>query len=113
MVGKPAFFPAPAKLNLMLHIVGRREDGYHLLQTVFQFLDYSDELGFTLRNDGKIRRVTRDESVPEEQDLVVRAARLLAQQVAGGVPGVDIEIRKKIPMGAGLGGGSSDAATVH
>lgn len=95
----------------MLHLVGRRADGYHLLQTVFQFLDFSDQLGFSLRNDGKIRRVTRIDSVPEEHDLVVRAAKLLAQQLPA-VPGVDIEVRKNIPMGAGLGGGSSDAATV-
>ncbi len=111
MISRSVFFPAPAKLNLMLHIVGRREDGYHLLQTVFQFLDFSDQLGFSLRNDGEIRRVTRIDSVAEEHDLVVRAAKLLAQQLPG-APGVDIEIRKKIPMGAGLGGGSSDAATV-
>ena len=105
------FFPAPAKLNLMLHIVGRREDGYHLLQTVFQFLDFVDEIGFRLRDDGNICRVSGHDGIPEDRDLVVRAARLLADQVAE-VPGVDIEVRKKIPMGAGLGGGSSDAATV-
>lgn len=104
------FFPAPAKLNLMLHIIGRRDDGYHLLQTVFQFLDYADELGFSLRDDGLIRRISESGQIPEQDDLVVRAARLLSGQVSS-VPGVDIEIRKNIPMGAGLGGGSSDAAT--
>ena len=102
-------WPAPAKLNLFLHITGRREDGYHLLQTVFQFLDYVDELRFEVRQDGKIRRVTAS-AVAEEQDLVVRAARLL-QQHASISQGVDIHLDKRVPMGGGLGGGSSDAAT--
>jgi len=108
---KTLFVPAPAKLNLMLHIVGRRDDGFHLLQTVFQFLDFGDEIGFTLRTDGVIRRATTLTAVPEDQDLMVLAAHLLAEKLDV-VPGVDIEIRKNIPMGAGLGGGSSDAATV-
>jgi len=103
-------WPAPAKLNLMLRIVGRRADGYHLLQTLFQFIDLADQLRFRLRDDGEITRVTEIDNVPEETDLVVRAARLL-QSEAGIASGVDIELRKNIPMGAGLGGGSSDAAT--
>ncbi|MEA3119032.1 MAG: 4-diphosphocytidyl-2-C-methyl-D-erythritol kinase [Paraburkholderia sp.] len=102
--------PAPAKLNLFLHITGRRPDGYHSLQTVFQLLDWGDTLHFTLRHDGQVRRKTDVPGVPEEADLVVRAASLLKAH-SGTVLGVDIEIEKRLPMGAGLGGGSSDAAT--
>lgn len=102
--------PAPAKLNLFLHVVGRRADGYHLLQTLFRFIDLSDTLHFTLREDGVVRRLSEIEAVPEEQDLCVRAARLL-QQETGCRLGVDIVLEKRIPMGGGLGGGSSDAAT--
>ncbi|WGG50053.1 4-(cytidine 5'-diphospho)-2-C-methyl-D-erythritol kinase [Rugamonas sp. DEMB1] len=107
--------PAPAKLNLFLHVNGRRADGYHLLQTVFQLLDHGDTLDFTLRDDAQIRRVSDIAGVPEEQDLIVRAARLLQAEVlrrTGALPrGVDIAIQKILPMGGGLGGGSSDAAT--
>lgn len=107
--------PAPAKLNLFLHVTGRRADGYHLLQTVFQLLDHGDELHFTLRNDDAIRRVTDVPGVPPESDLVVRAAQLLRSaimmQKAETPCGVDIAIDKRLPMGGGLGGGSSDAAT--
>lgn len=102
--------PAPAKLNLFLHVVGRRADGYHLLQTLFRFIDLNDTLHFTLREDGEVRRVDALEGVPPEQDLCVRAARLL-QQETGCRLGVDIGLEKRIPMGGGLGGGSSDAAT--
>ncbi len=102
--------PAPAKLNLFLHVVGRRPDGYHLLQTLFRFIDLNDTLHFTLRADGAVRRLNAIAGVPEEQDLCVRAARLL-QQATGCTLGVDIEVEKRIPMGGGLGGGSSDAAT--
>ncbi len=102
--------PAPAKLNLFLHVVGRRADGYHLLQTLFRFIDLNDTLHFTLRADGEIRRVNAIEGVPADQDLCVRAA-LLLQQETGCAQGVDIELEKRIPMGGGLGGGSSDAAT--
>jgi len=102
--------PAPAKLNLFLHIVGRRADGYHLLQTLFRFIDFGDTLHFTPRADGVIRRVSALDGVPQEQDLCVRAARLL-QQECGCPLGVDIALEKRIPMGGGLGGGSSDAAT--
>ena len=107
--------PAPAKLNLFLHVNGRRADGYHLLQTVFQLIDHGDTLHFSLRDDDAIRRVTELPGVPEESDLIFRAARLLQAEVlrrTGALPrGVDIEIDKILPMGGGLGGGSSDAAT--
>ena len=107
--------PAPAKLNLFLHVNGRRADGYHLLQTVFQLIDHGDTLHFTLRDDTVLRRVTDMPGVPEESDLIIRAARLLQAEVLrrqGALPrGVDIAIDKILPMGGGLGGGSSDAAT--
>ena len=102
--------PAPAKLNLFLHIVGRRLDGYHLLQTLFRFIDLHDTLHFNLREDGVVRRTNVIEGVDENQDLCVRAARLL-QSETGCNFGVDITVEKRIPMGGGLGGGSSDAAT--
>jgi len=101
---------APAKLNLFLHITGRRPDGYHELQTVFQFLDFSDELQFQVREDGQICRVSDTPGVSEAEDLVVRAAQLLKSET-GCELGVDIRIQKNLPMGGGLGGGSSDAAT--
>ncbi|MCW8923567.1 MAG: 4-(cytidine 5'-diphospho)-2-C-methyl-D-erythritol kinase [Gammaproteobacteria bacterium] len=110
MTDLPLVWPAPAKLNLMLHITGQRADGYHELQTVFQFLDYGDELKFEPRSDGEVRRIQAVEGIPAEDDLVVRAAKAL-QQVCGCRRGVDISLEKKLPMGAGLGGGSSDAAT--
>jgi 4-diphosphocytidyl-2-C-methyl-D-erythritol kinase len=97
-------------LNLFLHVVGRRADGYHLLQTLFRFIDLSDTLHFTVRADGAVRRLSTVDGVPEQQDLCVRAARLL-QQETGCTLGVDITLEKNIPMGGGLGGGSSDAAT--
>jgi 4-diphosphocytidyl-2-C-methyl-D-erythritol kinase len=103
-------FPAPGKLNLMLRVVGRRADGYHLLQTVFRFIDYGDTLGFRLRDDGAITRINAVAGIPVEEDLALRAARLL-QASAGGGSGVDIELDKRLPLGGGLGGGSSDAAT--
>ena len=103
-------WPAPAKLNLFLHITSRRDDGFHNLQTVFQFLDYADSLRFSLREDGLIRRNYDFPGVSEEADLILRAARLLQRQT-GVDRGVDIELDKKLPLGGGLGGGSSDAAT--
>jgi len=103
-------WPAPAKLNLFLHITGQRQDGYHLLQTVFQLLDFGDQLQFAVRDDSEIRRVTDIDGIPVEQDLVVRAAKLLQQETGCG-KGADITIDKRLPMGGGLGGGSSDAAT--
>ncbi len=105
-----AIWTAPAKLNLFLHIVGRRADGYHLLQTVFQLLDYGDRLAFEPTDDGCISRVTEIPGVAETDDLVVQAARLL-QQACGVQAGVRIHLDKRLPMGGGLGGGSSDAAT--
>lgn len=104
-------YPAPAKLNLMLRVVGRRADGYHLLQTVFRFIDYADTVTIALREDGLIRRTSEVPGVAADADLAVRAARAL-QQATGCRLGADIGIDKRIPMGAGLGGGSSDAATV-
>jgi 4-diphosphocytidyl-2-C-methyl-D-erythritol kinase len=101
---------APAKLNLFLHITGRRPDGYHALQTVFQLLDWGDTLHFTRRADGRVTRSTEVPGVAPEHDLTVRAALLLKSHT-GTPEGVDIQIDKRLPMGAGLGGGSSDAAT--
>lgn len=106
--------PAPAKLNLFLHVTGRRPDGYHLLQTAFQLIDRGDLLHIGVRGDGRLRRVNDIPGVPEQQDLVIRAARLLqaeAQRRSGALPGADITVEKVLPMGGGLGGGSSDAAT--
>ncbi|CAM2140343.1 4-(cytidine 5'-diphospho)-2-C-methyl-D-erythritol kinase [Pararobbsia alpina] len=102
--------PAPAKLNLFLHITGRRPDGYHQLQTVFQLIDWGDVLHFNRRDDGAIHRVNDIPNVPEDTDLTVRAARML-QAHTGTHFGADIEIDKRLPMGGGIGGGSSDAAT--
>ncbi len=103
-------WPAPAKLNLFLHVLGRRADGYHELQTVYQLIDLADTLSFEARDDSEIRRVEGPATVPAEADLTVRAARLL-QAVAGIDNGVDIRLDKRIPVQGGLGGGSSDAAT--
>ncbi|WP_372876722.1 4-(cytidine 5'-diphospho)-2-C-methyl-D-erythritol kinase [Pseudomonas sp.] len=102
--------PAPAKLNLMLHILGRRADGYHELQTLFQFLDFGDELGFAARADGTIRLHSDIPGVAHDSNLIVRAARALQQQ-AGCALGADIWLNKRLPLGGGIGGGSSDAAT--
>jgi 4-diphosphocytidyl-2-C-methyl-D-erythritol kinase len=101
---------APAKLNLMLHIVGRRPDGYHELQTVFQLIDLRDRIEIGVRDDGEIIRVAGPASVPEIEDLTVRAARAL-KEATGTRMGAEIAIKKSIPVGGGLGGGSSDAAT--
>lgn len=112
-MSSPVFqdFPAPAKLNLLLHVVGKRSDGYHLLETVFRFIDFSDTVSLALRDDGRIVLETPIAGVDPEQDLTVRAARLL-QAHAACRQGVSIRLDKQIPMGGGLGGGSSDAATV-
>jgi 4-diphosphocytidyl-2-C-methyl-D-erythritol kinase len=107
-------WPAPAKLNLFLHVVGRRDDGYHLLQTVFRLIDLCDALEFAPRGDGEVRLASPIPGVPEDDDLVVRAARALrgaAGSAAGPTTGVTIRVEKRIPIGGGLGGGSSDAAT--
>jgi 4-diphosphocytidyl-2-C-methyl-D-erythritol kinase len=110
-------WPSPAKLNLFLYITGRRADGYHQLQTLFQFLDYGDTLTIVPRQDDQIQLLTPVEGVPDEQNLIVRAARLLQQHctthaIASLPRGADISIDKRLPMGGGLGGGSSNAATV-
>lgn len=104
--------PAPAKLNLFLHVVGRRDDGYHLIQSVFMLIDWADTLHLELRHDGQITREDLNQSAPPlpEQDLIVRAARAL-QQASGCALGAHIALDKRIPMEAGMGGGSSDAAS--
>lgn len=106
-----SIWPAPAKLNLFLHILGRRADGYHSLQTVFQLLDWGDSVRLRVREDGVIARVGEIPGVPAESDLCVRAAHALAAYAEAEF-GVDIALDKRIPLGGGLGGGSSDAATV-
>ncbi|MFZ9993206.1 MAG: 4-(cytidine 5'-diphospho)-2-C-methyl-D-erythritol kinase [Steroidobacteraceae bacterium] len=115
------WWPAPAKLNLWLHVTGRRDDGYHDLQTLFQIIDLCDELSFELTDDPRILRVDDQgaepgalQQVATDDDLCVRAGRLLREQAGAAgasLPGVQIRVRKRIPMGGGLGGGSSDAAT--
>ena len=104
-------YPAPAKLNLFLHVVGRLSDGYHLLQSVFTPIDLCDRIRIEATGDGRIERVNDVPGVPAEDDLAVRAARLL-QEATGTKQGARLEVEKAIPMGGGLGGGSSDAATV-
>lgn len=111
LLGLPEPWPAPAKLNLCLHIVGRRADGYHLLQSAMQLIDLCDELQFYRRPAGVIERIGDNADIPADTDLVVRAARLLASRHEVS-EGVGIEIQKRIPVQGGLGGGSSDAATV-
>ena len=111
MTSPPLVLSAPAKLNLFLRITGRRDDGYHLLQTVFQFLDLEDEVRLWPRTDGQVVRVNDVEGVTPDEDLAIRAARAL-QAACGTSLGANIEVVKRIPMGGGLGGGSSDAATV-
>ena len=105
------WWPAPAKLNLFLHVTGRYADGYHALQTIFQLIDRCDRIGLSLRSDGKIERRAGMVEVQPERDLAVRAGRLL-QEYTGTHLGADIHVEKHIPAGGGLGGGSSDAATV-
>jgi 4-diphosphocytidyl-2-C-methyl-D-erythritol kinase len=104
-------WPAPAKINLFLRILGRREDGYHELQTLFQLLDWGDRVRIRVRGNDLVRRLSASYDVPEREDLAVRAACLL-KQATGSRQGADIEIEKHIPPGSGMGGGSSDAATV-
>ncbi len=110
-------WPSPAKLNLFLYITGQRADGYHTLQTLFQFVDYGDTISVALRQDGEINLLTPVAGVANEDNLIVRAARLLmrAAEQSGRLPagsGADISVEKRLPMGGGLGGGSSNAATV-
>jgi 4-diphosphocytidyl-2-C-methyl-D-erythritol kinase len=105
------WLPAPGKLNLFLHVLGRRADGYHELQTVFRLIERADRVGLRVRADGAIRRIAGPEAIAPEEDLCVRAARLLRDE--SGTPlGADIALEKNLPVGGGLGGGSSDAATV-
>lgn len=109
--GQRLVLPAPAKLNLFLHVTGRRPDGYHELQTVFQLLDWGDRIELAVRDDGGIARPAGPDDIPFDDDLAVRAARAL-QHTSGCLRGADVHVDKRIPAGAGLGGGSSDAATV-
>ena len=101
-------WPAPAKLNLFLHVTGRRADGYHTLQTVYQFLDYGDELAFVVTDDGRITRAAPVAGVAEESDLTLRAAHLLKES-RGVMKGAQIHLTKRLPIGGGLGGGSFPA----
>ena len=103
-------WPAPAKINLFLHIIGRRSDGYHLLQTVFQFVDCIDNIDFSINSDGKLLLKSNYSNIKAEDDLVMRAARVLKEKTRCSL-GAEITVDKKIPMGSGLGGGSSNAAT--
>ena len=103
-------YQSPAKINLFLHIISQREDGYHNLQTIFQLLDYGDELNFNIRNDGQINRTYGNENIPLDNDLIIQSAKKL-KKIASSNYGVDIGVIKKIPSGGGLGGGSSNAAT--
>ena len=111
-LGRPEPWPAPGKLNLFLHVVGRRPDGYHRLQTAFQFIDLADEIRFFRRPAGVIERLGDVPGVPADVDLTVRAARLLAERAPPDASGVAIEVTKRLPVQGGVGGGSSDAATV-
>ena len=111
-LGRPDPWPAPGKLNLFLHVVGRRADGYHLLQTAFQFIDLADDIRLFRRPPGVVERLGELPGVAADDDLVVRAARLLARETGHHGSGVAIEVTKRLPMGGGVGGGSSDAATV-
>lgn len=108
---KETRWPAPAKLNLFLHVTGRRPDGYHELQTIFQLIDFCDTIAISVREDGRIERVAGPSQVEPDADLAVRAARAL-QEASGCRLGASLRVLKRIPLGGGLGGGSSDAATV-
>lgn len=108
---KTLTLPAPAKLNLFLHITGRRPDGYHELETVFQFLEIADTLHFSIRDDSELHLTPEIPEVSEEENLITKAARALKSAANQPYLGVDIRLEKKLPMGGGLGGGSSDAAT--
>ena len=110
VTGRESLWPAPAKLNLFLHVTGRRADGYHELQTVFQLIDLCDTLAIEVREDGRIERLAGPSEVPAESDLTLRAARAL-QAATGSRLGASIRVIKRIPIGGGLGGGSTDAAT--
>ena len=111
VAGRATRWPAPAKLNLFLHIIGRRTDGYHELQTAFQLLDFSDTIRIEPTDDGAVTRLDGPPGVSPDEDLAVRAARAL-QAATGSRRGARLRVEKQIPLGGGLGGGSSDAATV-
>ena len=115
MFDQKAYYLAPAKINLFLHVIGRRRDGYHELQTLFQLLDYGDELNFKVNKSGVLalhQSIShRSQQIPMDQNLIIRAANLLREKRGTPNQGVEITLRKKIPVGAGLGGGSSDAGT--
>ena len=115
-LGKNFSFPCPAKLNLFLHIVGQRDDGYHELETMFQFIDYGDTIRIKTTNNNKITLLTPIEGVNNEDNLIIKAARLLQGEMSLKKPhlfiGADIQLQKRLPMGGGLGGGSSNAATI-
>jgi 4-diphosphocytidyl-2-C-methyl-D-erythritol kinase len=111
-MSRPSVWPAPAKLNLFLHVIGRRDDGYHELETLFQLIDLEDEIEILATTDGRIERGEGAPGVAPDQDLAMRAARLLRARHGNPTLGARISVRKRIPMGGGLGGGSSDAATV-
>ena len=102
---------SPAKINLFLHVISKKDDGYHNLQTIFQLLDYGDEISFNYRKDGQINRIYGNEDIPQDKDLILRSANAL-KEISGTKDGVDIGVIKNIPTGSGLGGGSSNAATV-
>ena len=102
---------SPAKINLFLHVISKRDDGYHNLQTIFQLLDYGDKISFNYRKDGQINRIYGNEDIPQDKDLILRSANAL-KEISGTKDGVDIGVIKNIPTGSGLGGGSSNAATV-
>ena len=102
---------SPAKINLFLHVTSKRSDGYHNLQTIFQLVDYCDEININYRSDGIISRISGNENISKDRDLTIRSATLL-KKITGSKGGADIAIVKKIPIGGGLGGGSSNAATV-
>ena len=103
-------YQSPAKINLFLHVISKRDDGYHNLQTIFQLLDFGDELRFNIRSDGDIVRIYGNENIPQEQDLIIQSAYKLKARFSCSF-GVDIGVKKNIPTGGGLGGGSSNAAT--
>lgn len=111
MLAHASEWPAPAKINLFLHVTGRRRDGYHNIQTIFQFLDFGDTVAINVTGDGDIHRFNEHPEIPESEDLAIRAAHLLKKH-SGSLMGAEISVRKHIPIGSGLGGGSSNAATV-
>ena len=111
MSNHPKIWHSPAKINLFLHIISKRKDGYHNLQSIFQLLDFGDEITLNIRTDGLIKRTHGNENIPQEQDLLIKSAQALQAKTRCKL-GIDIAIHKNIPTGSGLGGGSSNAATI-